>query len=62
MVGVMGIAVIALLVFAVILFKKLRKLKKELRTVATKHHLDPKLFRKEFHNFVKATLGGPGLK
>ena len=62
MVGIMGIAVIALLILAVVLFKTLRQLKKELTAVATKHHVDPKSFRKEFHSFVKSTLGGPGLR
>ncbi|MFS4416599.1 hypothetical protein [Maribacter sp. 2307ULW6-5] len=36
--------------------------RKEVGKTAAKHHLDKEAVRKEFHGFVKATLGGPGLK
>lgn len=60
--SIMGVVIITLLVLAFILFKTLRKLKKELNTAADKHDIEKKALRKEFHAFIKATIGGPGLR
>ncbi len=62
MASIMGAFVVALLVLAGVFFSTLRKLKKALNTSAEKHGLDKKEFRKEFHSFVKMTIGGPGLR
>lgn len=60
--SLMGVFVLLLIGLGWVLFKTLRKLKGELNTTAHKHGIDEKPLRKEFHIFVKANLGGPGLR
>lgn len=62
MASIMGVFVIALLVLAVMLYKTLRTVKKALNESANRYGIDKKLLKKEFHLFVKASLGGPGLR
>lgn len=60
--AVMGVVLLALIVLGIKLFKTLKSLKKDVNKSAKKNHLEAKAFRKEFHNYVKATFGGPGLR
>lgn len=57
-----GLIVIGLVVLLVIVLGRLGKLKGVVNGVADHHRLDQKSFRKEFHDFVKTTIGGPGIK
>jgi hypothetical protein len=60
--AMMGFIVLGLVVLSVIMFREFIALKKGLTLLAQKHKLNPKRITEEFHNFVKSTIGGPGLK
>lgn len=60
--GILGLFVLALLFLGITLFTSLRKLNSALNHSADKYKVAKKPFRNEFHQLVKTTLGGPGLR
>ncbi|KPM32535.1 Hypothetical protein I595_953 [Croceitalea dokdonensis DOKDO 023] len=59
---ILCIYLVCFLVLAGLIVAKMLKVKKALRHTAMQHRLNKKAVVKEFHNFVKASIGGPGLK